>query len=104
VGHRILQVRLPAQDTQGETLVGVERVRIYYLRLGSARPTAAQVLAGGEVILERSRPDLPDPGGSLRLDMKQIGRPAGWVVATAVRVGEVVGVPSEPIPWLDPAL
>jgi hypothetical protein len=104
VGHRILQVRLPEKDARGENLVGVERVRIFYVRLGTARPTAAQILAGGEVILERSRPDLPDPGRSIRLDMKQIGKPAGWIVATAVRVGEVVGVPSEPLPWLDPSI
>jgi len=56
------------------------------------------------VILEKSRPDLPSPGRSLRMDMKQIGRPAGWIVASAVRVGDVVGVPSEPIPWLDQAI
>ena len=102
--HRILELELPRLDIKGGSLVGVERVRVFYLRMGYFRPTAAQVLAGGEVILERSRPDLPPPGGSFRLDMKQIGRPAGWVVAAAVRVGEVVGAPSEPIPWLDPAI
>ena len=56
------------------------------------------------MILERSRPDLPGPGQTLRMDMRQIGRPAGWVAAAAVRVGDVVGAPSEPIPWLDPAI
>jgi hypothetical protein len=38
------------------------------------------------------------------MDLRQIGRPAGWVVATAVRVGEVVGLASEPVAWLDPAI
>ena len=102
--HRILEVELPRLDAKGGSLVGVERVRVFYLRMGYFRPSAAQVLAGGEVILERRRPDLPPPGGFFRLDMRQIGRPAGWVVATAVRAGEVVGAQSEPIPWLDPAI
>jgi len=104
VAHRLLEVELPLVDLKGKRLVGVERVRIFYVPLGSFRPTAAQVLASGEVILEKSRPDLPSPGRSLRMDMKQIGRPAGWIVASAVRVGDVVGVPSEPIPWLDQAI
>ena len=102
--HRIMAVELPRRDSKGETLVGVERVRVYYLRMGPARPTAADVLAHGELILERSRPDLPNPGGTLRLDMRQIGRPAGWIVAAAVRVGDVPGVPSEPLAWLDPSI
>ena len=102
--HRLLEVTLPLLDSKGKTLVGVERVRLFYLPLGAARPTAAQVLATGEVILERSRPDLPGPGQTLTLDLKHIGRPAGWVVATAVRVGDVVGSPSEPLPWMDPAI
>ncbi len=52
----------------------------------------------------RSRPDLPDPGGAAKLDMRQIGRPAGWLAVAAVRVGNVVGAPSEPVAWLDPAI
>jgi hypothetical protein len=103
-GFRILEVGLPLADLKGGALVGVERVRIFFLPLGAARPSAAQVLATGEVILERSRPDLPSPGKTLRIDLRQIGRPAGWIVATAVRVGDVVGAPSEPVAWLDPAI
>jgi hypothetical protein len=83
--------------------VGLEKVRIYYLPLGNAKPAAELVLAKGQVVLERSRPNLPDPGQLLQLDLKQIGRPAGWLVAAALRVGDVVGAPSEPVPWLDPA-
>jgi hypothetical protein len=83
--------------------VGLEKVRIYYLPLGYARPAADLVVAKGQVVLERSRPNLPDPGRVLLLDLKQIGRPAGWLVATALRVGDVVGAPSEPVAWMDPA-
>ena len=103
-GRRLLEVRLPLLDLKNGRLVGLERVRVFYLPLGASRPTGAQVLAGGEVIMERSRPDLPDPGGVLRLDMKQIGRSAGWVVVVAVRVGEVPGAAGEPLPWLDSAI
>ena len=104
VGHRILEVRLPAQDALGVDLVGVEKVRIFYLPLGYARPTAREVLSGGVVVMERSRPELPRPGAVLLLDLSQIGRPPGWLVATAVRVGDVVGAPSDPVPWLDPVI
>ena len=104
VAHRVLEVGLPLVDLKGKALVGVERIRIFYLPLGASRPTAAQVLASGEVILEKSRPDLPRPGRTLRMDMRHIGRPAGWVVVSAVRVGDVVGVPCEPLPWLDQAI
>lgn len=104
VSHRVLEVRLPTTDARDARLVGVEKVRVYYLPLGAARPTAKEVVTRGEVVLERSRPDLPSPGETLKLDMRQIGRPPGWVVAAALRVGNVVGAPSEPVAWLDPAL
>jgi hypothetical protein len=83
--------------------VGVEKVRIFYLPLGFSRPSAQEVLARGDVVLEQSRPDLPSPGGTLRLDLRQVGRKPGWIVAAALRVGNVLGAPSEPLPWLDPA-
>jgi hypothetical protein len=97
-------VRLPTRDVRDSELTGVEKVRVFYLPLGAARPTALEVIGRGEVVLERSRPDLPGPGGTLRMDMRQIGRPPGWVVAAALRVGNVVGAPSEPVVWLDPAI
>jgi len=100
---RVLEVRLPTRDALWGRLKGLEKVRIYYLPLGNAKPAAELVMAKGQVVLERSRPNLPDPGQLLQLDLKQIGRPAGWVVAAALRVGDVVGAPSEPVPWLDPA-
>jgi len=104
VAHRVLEVQLPVTDAANARLVGVEKVRVFHLPMGPSRPTAQEVIARGEVVLERSRPDLPGPGGTLKMDMRQIGRPPGWVVAAALRVGQVVGAPSEPVAWLDPAI
>jgi hypothetical protein len=101
---RALEVRLPSSDINGEELVGVEMVRVYFLPVGIAQPSSLEVVTKGEVILEKRRPDLPSPGRSLRLDLKEISRPAGWIVVTSVRVGNVVGAPSEVIPWLDPVI
>lgn len=101
-GSRTLAVLLPARDALGGRLVGLEKARIYYVPLGYARPSGADVLARGQVVMERARPNLPDPGKVLNLDLSQIGRPAGWLSATALRVGDVVGAPSEPVAWLDP--
>ncbi len=103
-GPRLLEVTLPLKDIKGNSLVGLETIRVYHLALGSARPTPAEVLARGEVVLEQRRPDLPSPGKRFDLDLKGIGRPPGWIVVAAVRVGEVVGVPSETLPWFHPAL
>ena len=103
VATRVLEVRLPTRDTRGGRLVGLEKVRVFYLPLGYARPSGDEVLSRGQVVMERSRPELPKPGEALQLDLKEIGRPPGWIVATAVRVGDVVGAPSAPLPWLDPA-
>jgi len=103
-GFRLLEVTLPTRDLKGNELIGLEAVRVYHLPLGSARPSPAEVLARGEVVLEQRRPDLPSPGKSLRMDLQGIGRPAGWIVVSAVRVGNVVGAPSETLPWLHPAL
>jgi len=104
IGFRVLEIQLPTRDALGASLVGLEKVRIYYLPLSSARPTSEDVAGRGQVVMELSRPNLPGPGEMLRLDLQQIGRPPGWVVATAVRVGDVVGAPSEIVPWLDPAI
>ena len=99
-----MDVRLPTRDALGNSLVGLEKVRVYYLPLAFTRPTAEEVLSRGQVVLERTRPNLPDPGRTLLMDLHQIGRPAGWLVAVAVRVGDVLGTPSDPLPWLDPAI
>jgi hypothetical protein len=102
--HRVLEIRLPTRDALGSALIGVEKVRVYYLPLAASRPTAEEVLARGQVVMERSRPALPAPGGILQLDLKQIGRKPGWLVVVAVRVGDVLGAPSETLAWLDPAI
>ena len=104
VSFRRWTVGLPDRDIGGARLTGVERVRVYYLPLGAARPLAAEVAAKGEVVLERSRPDLPGPGEAFELDLGAFRRPRGWLVVVAVRVGEVVGLPGEVQPWLDPEL
>jgi hypothetical protein len=101
---RKLAVTLPERDTQAAKLTGVERVRVYYLPLGAARPTASEVIAKGEIVLERSRPELPGPGESFELDLGGFRRARGWLVIVAVRVGDVVGDPGEVQAWLDPEL
>lgn len=103
-GLRVLTVTLPTLDVRGEPLVGVEQVRVLYLPLGLARPTPEEVFSRGEVVLERSRPDLPGPGETLTLNLRSLQRPAGWIVVVAVRVGNVPGRPSAVLPWLDPQI
>ena len=104
LGLRRLEIILPTQDAKGASLVGVELIRVLYLPLGLVRPTPEEVFSRGEVVLERRRPDLPAPGGSLEMDLTTLQRPAGWLVVVPVRLGDVPGRPSEVIPWLDPAL
>jgi len=101
---RELEVELPAKDVQGEFLVGVEQVRVYYLPLGLACPTPEEVVAKGEVLLEQRRPDLPSPGGKIRMNLKDFGRSSGWIVVVAVRVGGVIGRPSPVMPWVNPGI
>lgn len=101
---RQLQVTLPRADVQGESLVGLQSLRVYHLPLGAGRPTPQDVLSRGEVMLERSRPDLPGPGGTVVLDLERRSRAPGWVVVVAVRVGGAVGQPSPVLPWLHAAV
>ena len=101
---RTLEVRLPVRDIRESRLRGVEQVRVYFLPLGPARPTPLDVLSKGEVILEKRRPDLPAPGSSFQVDLQDVSRPTGWIVVAAVRVGNVVGAPSEILPWLEPTI
>lgn len=101
---RTLEIGLPVKDITGEDLVGVEKVRVYFLPVGVAEPTPGEVLGRGEVILEKRRPDLPAPGRTLRLDLREIKRQAGWLVVVTVRVGNVTGAPSPVLPWLDPLI
>lgn len=103
-GLRRIQLELPTRDVKGESLAGVELVRVLYLPLGLAKPTPEEVFSRGEVILERRRPDLPGPGEPLSLDLRSLRRPAGWLVVVAVRLGNVPGRPSDVLPWMDPSL
>jgi hypothetical protein len=97
-------VTLPSQDILRDDLVGLEQVRVYFLPLGNAQPSAEDLLTKGEVIMETRTPDLPRPGKTLLLDMSGVTRPAGWIIVISVRVGDVLGAPSEILPWLDPVI
>lgn len=101
---RQLEVTLPSQDSGGDSLVGLEQVRLIWMPLGLSRPSSQELFARGEVVLERRRPDLPSPGSVLVMDLANLKRPAGWVVVVAVRGGEIPGAPSEVLPWLDSGL
>lgn len=98
---RKLEVVLPSQDQHGQDLVGLEQIRVIHLPLGLVRPTAEEIFSKGEVVFEKRRPDLPAPGGTLRLDLSTLRRGAGWIVVVAVRVGDVPGRPSEVLPWMN---
>ena len=101
---RRLDVILPSADAEGGTLRGLDAVRVLYLPLGLARPAAQDVFSRGEVVFERQRPGLPSPGELLALDLKNLRKPAGWIVVVAVRAGQVASGPSEVLPWMDPAI
>jgi hypothetical protein len=101
---RGLAVTLPRLDRDKGKLRGLEAVRVLYLPLGLARPTAMDVFSRGEVVLEQQRPALPPPGSALILDLRNLRRPAGWMVVVAVRTGQILSPPSEVLPWMDPAL
>ena len=103
-GLRKIRLVLPSSDVKGDSLVGVEIVRVLYLPLGLSKPTPDEVFTRGETVLERRRPDLPGPGEALVMDLRSLQRPQGWIVVVAVRLGNVTGRPSEVLPWMDPAL
>ena len=103
-GLRKVRLVLPARDVKGDSLVGIELVRVLYLPLGLTKPTSEEVFSRGEVVLERRRPDRPGPGETLLWDLKSLQRPQGWIVVVAVRLGNVAGKPSDVLPWLDPTL
>ena len=101
---RQLEVTLPARDARGESLVGLEKLRVFYLPISIVKPSAREIVARGEVVVERRRPALPPPGERMRIDLSDLIRPQGWLAVVAVRVGDVVGPPSDPLVWLDPSL
>ena len=104
VALRKLEVNLPSRDARGESLVGLEQVRVFYLPVGAVKPKAGEIVTKGEVVVERRRPNLPPPGKRMLIDMSDLVRPQGWMVVVAVRVGDVAGPPSATLVWLDPAL
>lgn len=104
VALRQLEVNLPSRDARGESLVGLEQLRVFYLPLSTVRPSPDTIISKGEVVVERRRPNLPHPGKRMRIDMSDLVRPQGWMVVVAVRVGDVVGPPSDTLVWPDPAL
>ena len=103
-GLRKLRMALPLADAKGNSLVGIEIVRVIYLPLGLTKPTPEEVFSRGEVVLERRRPDLPGPGETFVMDLGSLQRSQGWIVVVAVRLGNVAGRPSEVLPWMDPVL
>ena len=103
VGLRAVEAVLPTEDTQGNRLSGIEAVRVYYSRIGPGFPTPLEVFQQGTTVLELRRPDLPPPGRNVLLDLSHMGHSTGWLVVVAYRVGNIPGVPSQVLPWLDPA-
>ena len=99
--HRVLDVTLPSRDEYGHDLVSIDKIRIYYLALGNDRPVGDTVITKGLVIMEQSRPDVTNLRDSIKLDLRQMNYPPGWLTVAAVRVGGVVGLPSETLVWLD---
>jgi len=100
---RMFEVVLPTKDTQGDRLSGLEAVRVYYLPLGANYPSALDIFQQGEAILERRRPNLPSPGKTIVMDLSHFGRSAGWLTVVPFRIGDIPGVPSQVLPWVDPA-
>jgi hypothetical protein len=102
VSLRKLEAVLPKKDTQGNSLRGIDTVRIYYLQMGQNYPSPLDVYQHGTAILELSRPNLPSPGKAVTLDISDFGGKSGWLVVVAFRAGNIAGVPSEVMPWFDP--
>jgi len=102
INLRTLEVILPTLDIQGNHLLGIEAVRVYYLPMGTKYPSPLEVFQQGEAMLERRRPELPPPGKTIKLDLSHFGRSSGWLVVVPFRVGNIAGVPSQVLPWVDP--
>jgi predicted small lipoprotein YifL len=102
-GLRTFEATLPLDDTTGKRLPGLEALRVYYLQMESRFPSSLDVVRRGEVVLELRKPDLPPLGGTLALGLSRFGRQRGWLVVVPLRVGDVHGVPSKVLPWLDPS-
>ena len=101
ISHHILEVKLPKSDIAGDKLIGIDKLRIYYLPLEDIRPSCDDIMNRGQVIVEQSGFDLLKSNKALTLNLKDINYPSGWLIIVAMRVGGVLGVPSEVIPWFN---
>jgi len=102
VNLRTIEVTLPTKDIYGNHLFGIEMIRVYYLSMGTNYPSSLEVFQQGEVVLECRRPELPVPGKIIKLNFLNFGRSSGWLVVVPFRVGNIAGVPSQVMPWVDP--
>ena len=93
---------MPTMDIQGNRLLGIEAVRVYYLSMVTNFPSSLEVFQQGEAVLECRRPELPSPGKTIKLNLSHFGRSSGWLVVVPFRVGNIAGVPSQVLPWMDP--
>jgi hypothetical protein len=99
---RTLEVTLPTTDTHGNPLLGIEAIRVYYLSMGTNFPSALEVFQHGKAIFECRRPEIPPPGKMITLDLSNCGHSTGWLVVVPFRIGNIAGVPSQVLPWVDP--
>jgi len=98
---RVLDIQLPTKDEDGHNLIGVEKVRVYYVPMGYDRPTGDFIITSGQVIMEQSQKNVTNLRSQVRLDLQEINYPPGWLTVVAMRVGGVAGVPSETLAWMD---
>jgi hypothetical protein len=103
MGLRAFDVVLPTEDVLGNRISGLEAVRVYYLQMASDFPSPLDIFQRGEVVLELRQPNLPPRGKAVTIDLSRFGRPKGWLVVVPFRMGNVPGVPSKVLPWLDPS-
>ena len=98
---RILDVKLPIADEFGRVIVGIEKVRVYYLPLERDRPTGGDIIARGQAVMEHSCQNVTSLNKIIKLNLRRFNYPAGWLTVVAVRAGGIVGVPSATFAWLD---
>jgi hypothetical protein len=99
--YRVLEIKLPTKDECGHSLVGIEKVRVYYLPLSYDRPTGSSVITRGKVVMEKNRQNVTNLSELVKLDLQKINYPPGWLAVVAMRVGDIIGVSSETLVWLD---
>jgi hypothetical protein len=98
----MIEVTLPTSDIEGNRLLNIEALRVYYLSMGTNYPSALEVFQQGEAVWERRRLDLPPPGKIIKVNLSNFGRSSGWLVVVPFQLGYIAGVPSQVLPWVDP--